>query len=718
MKRVWVGRLCAAGLLIVMLAVIASSASAVVVHQRNGHFLGVTPRRGVSPASIPGSVAAANGASGFSSTGNLAYTGGPVIHSSAPYLIFWTPSGESIAASSQALLERHFTDVAADSGRATNVYGVDRQFTDGSGFADYRQTFSSASQAIVDAQAYPVRDLLNCPDVNATYYPTCLTDAQLQAEVSRLIAADGLPTGTGANAPIYFVVTPGDVNICADASNCADTVFCAYHSSFTDGAATVLYSAIPLFFDGASAGQNPKYCQSDGNPIVQEPNADIADVAIKYMSHEDNEALTDPVGTGWWNSSGGNENGDNCNSYATNPNSFTPTLGGTSSAGTLFNQLINGDPYYVQSEWSNGDVNCEMSPSPGNVAPSFSVPPPGSNPVGAALTLDPSTSTSTNPYTSETWDFGDGTPTVFNVGPTLVTGSHTYATAGSYSAKLTLVDDRGNLASTTQQITVGSPPQAAFTTSAAQPLERTPVSFDGGRSSDPDAGVTITSYAWSFGDGSTGTGAASNHAYANTGTYTVTLTAANSLGLTSTSVQQLTVADETPSAAVAITTTQPASGQPVTFSGARSTDPDGSIGSYAWSFGDGSTGTSANPSHTYSRPGTYVAELTVTDSSGRTATATHPVVVALSGRIIKLVVHRHRAGATLLVRVNAPGSLSAGRKMKPMSRAGTAKFAIQLNRAQLTNLARTHKLKLRVQVKFRPTAGRPSSRTVTINFRR
>jgi hypothetical protein len=35
--------------------------------------------------------------SGGSGTGTLSYRGGPVVHSSRPYLIFWTPPGESIA---------------------------------------------------------------------------------------------------------------------------------------------------------------------------------------------------------------------------------------------------------------------------------------------------------------------------------------------------------------------------------------------------------------------------------------------------------------------------------------------------------------------------------------------------------------------------------------------------------------------------------------------
>jgi hypothetical protein len=58
------------------------------------------------------------------------------------------------------------------------------------------------------------------------------------------------------------------------------------------------------------------------------------------------------------------------------------------------------------------------------------------------------------------------------------------------------------------------------------------------------------------------------------------------------------------------------------FSSAGSSDADGSIASYLWDFGDGTTGTSANPSHAYAQSGTYTARLTVTDNKGATGTAT------------------------------------------------------------------------------------------------
>src|SRR5947209_13439977 len=229
----------------------ASDAGAVVVRTPSGHFLGITPKPNVTPSSVSGA-RVPRAATRTSGNGNLDYNGGAVLHSSAPYLIFWDPSGSGISSASRGLLTQYLADVAGDSGNASNVYAVNRQFPDGSGTADYEQTFNSGTQVISDTQAFPSRDVVNCPDVAPTYL-NCVTDAQIESEIQRLISVHGLPTGTGASAPIYFVVTPGDTNVCAGSGECADNAFCAYHSWFGGGGSTVLYASIPLFFNGASA---------------------------------------------------------------------------------------------------------------------------------------------------------------------------------------------------------------------------------------------------------------------------------------------------------------------------------------------------------------------------------------------------------------------------------------------------------------------------------
>lgn len=93
-----------------------------------------------------------------------------------------------------------------------------------------------------------------------------------------------------------------------------------------------------------------------------------------------------------------------------------------------------------------------------------------------------------------------------------------------------------------------------------------------------------------------------------------------------------TAATVTNVAPVALTTgTTPTSGTApltVSFVGSSSYDPDGAIASYVWNFGDGTSSTLSNVSHTYSTAGTYNASLTVTDNSGAQSVGTVTIVVS------------------------------------------------------------------------------------------
>ena len=66
-----------------------------------------------------------------------------------------------------------------------------------------------------------------------------------------------------------------------------------------------------------------------------------------------------------------------------------------------------------------------------------------------------------------------------------------------------------------------------------------------------------------------------------------------------------------------------------TFDASTSADSDGSIASYAWDFGDGTTGSGVNPTHAYTADGSFTVTLTVTDNRGGTASVSHGVSVSL-----------------------------------------------------------------------------------------
>jgi aqualysin 1 len=88
-----------------------------------------------------------------------------------------------------------------------------------------------------------------------------------------------------------------------------------------------------------------------------------------------------------------------------------------------------------------------------------------------------------------------------------------------------------------------------------------------------------------------------------------------------------------------------------------SSDPDGDIASWSWSFGDGATSSERNPSHAYALGGDYTVSLTVTDSTG--LSSTFEQTVSPTDPIISLSAHNHKVKndrAVDLTWSNAPGT--------------------------------------------------------------
>jgi PKD repeat protein len=157
--------------------------------------------------------------------------------------------------------------------------------------------------------------------------------------------------------------------------------------------------------------------------------------------------------------------------------------------------------------------------------------------------------------------------------------------------------------------------------------------FDGSGSGDSDG--TIVTYEWVFGDGTTGNGVAVQHSYAQSGTYTVTLTVTDDDGAWSRDSRNVAVSasNAAPTAAFTIS----CAGLSCAFDGTGSTDTDGTIVTYGWDFGDGTSGSGSYPSHTYARPGSYTVSLTVTDNAGATASDSKTInPISLSAHAYKL----------------------------------------------------------------------------------
>jgi len=231
---------------------------------------------------------------------------------------------------------------------------------------------------------------------------------------------------------------------------------------------------------------------------------------------------------------------------------------------------------------------------------------------------------------SYAWDFGDGNSST-ETNPT-----HTYNTAGNYTASLTVTDGEGLTDTATINIVVteavGNQAPVAVVVATPEsgdaPLE---VSFTGSDSMDD---VGIDSYEWDFGDGNTSTETNPTNTYNTAGNYTASLTVTDGEGLTDTATISIVVTEaggnQAPEAVVSATPDSGNAPLEVTFTGDGSTDDIGIV-SYAWDFGDGNTSTETNPIHTYNAAGSYMASLTVTDGEGLTNTATISIVVTEEG---------------------------------------------------------------------------------------
>ncbi|MDQ6915844.1 MAG: PKD domain-containing protein [Actinomycetota bacterium] len=416
---------------LVALLALAPAAASAADHNPKGHFLGVIK------AALAGHRAAPSRAAG---TDPLAYHGGPVMHSNRAHIVYWEPSGHTTTSAYKTLVERYVSDVAAASGAFDNVYGINVQYTDSSGRANYASTFAGS---LVDTTPYPGS---GCTHPTLPAGSVCLTDAQVRGELDSVIAANGLSRGMG---DVYFMLTPQGVGSCTDSSptaQCSYKNYCAYHSAFPSGGQQTIYAMQPWADD--------PHCSVD-----ETPNSDVAaDSVANLISHEHNESITDPLGNGWFDGNG-DENGDKC------AWKFGSTLGTSPNA---YNQSINSNHYILQQEWSNASSGCALTMDAPPAA-SFTVTP--ANPqAGTAVAFDGNgSSDSDGTVVKYAWSFGDGTA----VTGTSPATSHSYANPGTYTARLTVTDNGNVTDSTTRSLTVTAAAAPPKFTSGSPPATQT-----------------------------------------------------------------------------------------------------------------------------------------------------------------------------------------------------------------------------------------------------
>ncbi len=223
------------------------------------------------------------------------------------------------------------------------------------------------------------------------------------------------------------------------------------------------------------------------------------------------------------------------------------------------------------------------------------------------------------------WDFGDGHDTVVHL-PAISPVNHIYTNGGTYTVTLTVKTSDSCTATTSNPVTVNSPPLANFSYSAAT-CQGAPVQFTD--LSQPNGGGAINNWYWDFGDPLSGVNNQSTlqnpvHNYIGTGPATVRLIVRNAYQCSDTMTKSLTVSANP----VAVFTADTAcKGSPTHFTD-NSQPNGGTISSWTWDFGDGSLPvTGQTQTHTYTNSGTYLVTLTVVTTAGCQHDTTRQVLV-------------------------------------------------------------------------------------------
>lgn len=218
------------------------------------------------------------------------------------------------------------------------------------------------------------------------------------------------------------------------------------------------------------------------------------------------------------------------------------------------------------------------------------------------------------------WDFGDGN-TSTDQSPT-----HVYASPGAYTITLNAVYDAACTGQRTRvsYVAVSPNPTAAFTannlSSCNPPLT---VNF-----TNQSSGAGPLTYAWTFGPSGQSSATNPNRTFNNSGSFDVSLTTTNSFGCTSTLTQPGYINVGQNEAQFTSDVTGFCAPLPVNFSNQSVTSSP--VTSFLWNFGDGSTSTQANPSHTYTNVGVYNVTLSIQTAEGCSNTFSAPAYISVS----------------------------------------------------------------------------------------
>jgi len=221
--------------------------------------------------------------------------------------------------------------------------------------------------------------------------------------------------------------------------------------------------------------------------------------------------------------------------------------------------------------------------------------------------------------TSWSWDFDDKN-TSNQKNPT-----HRYADDGIYTVTLEVTDELGVSANKSYEINVlNVGPTVDMSYNPTTPTDLHNVSFI---DESVDLDGYIASWSWDFGDGNTSSLKNPFHKYGDDGIYDVTLNVVDDDGAVAVIQKQITVLNVAPSVDFVYNPKAPTTNDTIQLSD-TSKDQDGTIVSWSWDLGDGTTSNQQNPTIKYSYGGSYKVSLTVVDDDGDSSTVRKYVRIA------------------------------------------------------------------------------------------
>lgn len=201
---------------------------------------------------------------------------------------------------------------------------------------------------------------------------------------------------------------------------------------------------------------------------------------------------------------------------------------------------------------------------------------------------------------SYSWNFGDGSDESNEENP-----SHTYGQTGTYTVTLTVTNECGTVTATQTVEISGAAPAPAISANNTNGCLPFSVQFTDQSTGNP------TEWAWSFPGGSPASSTDQNPSvsYSAPGVYDVTLEVTNIFGSETQTFPAYITVEAAPTAGFDFSANQTT----VSF-----TNNSQNADSYSWNFGDGNLSPDANPTHTYSGPGTYTVSLAASNNCGTT----------------------------------------------------------------------------------------------------